>query len=131
MPDTPVQSILIVEDNDDDFEATERALRRNSSLANPIERCLDGEEAWKRLNSNEDCSPGLILLDLNMPGMDGRQLLKLIKGDEALRSIPVVIMTTSAEEDDVESCYDMGANTYIRKPISWAEFAEAIARLRE
>jgi len=136
MPDGAVFSdILVVEDNDDDFEATERALRRNERFANPIKRCRDGLEAWDYLLKNiEDSAPnvpkpGLILLDLNMPGMDGRKLLGRLKNDEELCKIPVVIMTTSVEDEDVEACYRAGANTYIKKPLAWSEFTEAIDRL--
>lgn len=133
-----VQDILIIEDNDDDFEATERALSKNTTLANPIQRCRDGLEAWAYLRGEEPFSglnlralPGLILLDLNMPGLDGLKLLKRIKGQDDLKKIPVVVMTTSSEQEDVEGCYRAGANTYVQKPVSWTEFTEAMTRLQE
>ncbi len=131
------QSILIVEDSDDDFEATERALKRSGNLANDIYRCVDGDDAidWLRRQgeyANLDAGyPGLVLLDLNMPGRDGRSVLAEIKGDEKLRSIPVVVLTTSTDDRDVEACYKIGANSYLRKPVSLDGFFEAIARLKE
>ncbi len=75
--------------------------------------------------------PGLILMDLNMPGLDGRKTLQLIKGDALLRRVPVIILTTSADERDVEVCYQMGANTYVQKPVSFEGLIEAIRRLKE
>lgn len=135
---TTAQTILIVEDNDDDFEASARALTRSVKFSNPIDRCRDGLEAWEYLSGtgrfappNHREKPGLVLLDLNMPGLDGRKLLSRLKASDALRKIPVVVMTTSAEPEDVQLCYDAGANTYICKPISWSEFCNAIARLQE
>lgn len=133
-----VQSILIVEDNDDDYEATLRALQREKHLKNPVFRCSDGLDAWEYLNGtgryappNDTPRPGLVLLDLNMPGLDGRQLLQRMKSDIILREIPVVVMTTSTAEEDIRACYKAGANTYIRKPASWVDFKEAITRLHE
>ncbi len=130
--------ILVIEDNDDDFEATERALSKADNVRQPVRRCRDGLEAWQYLQGEmatdpRDRSrlPGLILLDLNMPGLDGRKFLARMKQDEALRPIPVVVMTTSNDSVDVRSCYDAGANTYVCKPVSWSEFNKAITRLRE
>ena len=130
--------ILVVEDNDDDFEATERALSSTGQLRNPVRRCRDGLEAWRYLKGDKSTDPldrtqlpDLILLDLNMPGLDGRSFLKRMKGDDDLRPIPVVIMTTSNDSVDVRACYDAGANTYVCKPVSWSEFNKAIARLRD
>ncbi|MAC78810.1 MAG: two-component system response regulator [Rhodobacteraceae bacterium] len=137
MPDCALtQDILIVEDNDDDFEAVERALTRQRQVANPIRRFRDGEEVWNYLTGNGKFSdtgvprhPGLVLLDLNMPGIDGRQVLARIRSNHDLARIPVVIMTTSVDERDVEDCYAEGANTYLRKPVSWTEFSETVGQL--
>ena len=139
MPDTQAQrDILIVEDSDDDFEATERALRRVANLPNMIRRCHDGLEAWEYLTgkpiSNSPLPPtrpGLVLLDLNMPGLDGRKLLQRMREHPELRSIPVVIMTTSGESEDVEACYRSGANSYVHKSASWSEFSQEIRHLYE
>jgi CheY-like chemotaxis protein len=128
-----IQEILVVEDNDDDFEATERALSGSSSR---IKRCRDGLEALQYLKGCGEGSengqlPGLILLDLNMPGLDGRRFLERMKNYETLRLIPVVIMTTSNDVLDVQKCYDAGANTYVCKPVQWREFNLAISRIRD
>lgn len=131
-----IQTILIIEDNDDDFEATERALCRKKSLSNPIFRCRDGQEALDYLKGNGQYAsrdvtgtPALILLDLNMPGLDGRKVLERIKKDDALCDIPVVVMTTSTAQEDISASYRAGANTYVQKPIYWNEFVEAISGL--
>jgi CheY-like chemotaxis protein len=133
----PQQAILLVEDSPEDYEATVRALRR-AGLANPIVRCEDGDEALDYLHRRGRYSdpatsprPGIILLDLNLPGTDGREVLAEIKGDLELRPIPVVILTTSTDERDVERCYNAGANSYIKKPVDLDGFMRAIQRLKE
>lgn len=130
------QSILMVEDSEDDYEATIRAFKK-VSLHNPIVWCRSGRDALDFLrreglhrNTKNGSHPGLILLDLNMPGLDGRKTLRLIKGDDALKKIPVIILTTSTDERDVEDCYQMGANTYVQKPVSFEGLIEAIKRLK-
>ena len=123
------QPILIVEDSEDDFYATQRAFTK-ANLHNPIKRAISGESALALLQSKVEARPGLILLDLNMPGMDGRQTLEIIKRDEALKSIPVVILTTSDDERDVVTCYALGANTYIQKPVDFDGLIEAMKRLK-
>src|ERR1700744_3763739 len=119
------QSILLVEDNQDDYEATSRAFKK-ANLRNPIVWCKSGQDALTflkqegaRKHADNDLRPGLILLDLNMPGMDGRKTLGVIKQDESLKQIPVIILTTSADERDIQSCYQTGANTYVQKPVSF------------
>jgi CheY-like chemotaxis protein len=131
------QAVLLVEDSPEDFEATVRALRR-SGLANPIYRCEDGDQALDFLYHRGRFAdpaaaprPGLILLDLNLPGTDGREVLETIKADEALRPIPVVVLTTSTDERDVERCYRAGANSYIKKPVDLDGFLRAVQRLTE
>ena len=104
-----IKPILLVDDNDDDVEASMRAFKR-TNLRNPVIRAATGAEAIAMLRDRQ-VVPGLILLDLNMPGLDGRRVLAILKGDEELRRIPVVILTTSADERDVEECYQLGANT--------------------
>lgn len=125
------QPILIVDDSDDDFYAAKRALVK-ANLYNPIEHATSGDEAIKILQANTASKPrpGLILLDLNMPGIDGRQTLEIIKRDNALKSIPVVILTTSDDERDVDICYALGANTYIQKPVNFEGLIEAMNRLK-
>ena len=135
---TATQTILIVEDSDDDYDATVRALTKHTNLKNPIQRCEDGRESldylFRRGRFSEAESaprPGIILLDLNMPGIDGRQVLEEIKGDPDLRSIPTIVMTNSNDDRDIEDCYGIGANTYIQKPLDLTGFFAAMARLKE
>ncbi len=123
------QPILIVEDSEDDFYATRRAFTK-ANLYNPIMRAASGEAALDLLNKRGEAKPGLILLDLNMPGIDGRRTLEIIKSDSALKAIPVVILTTSADERDIQTCYTLGANTYIQKPVDFDGLIEAMKRLK-
>jgi CheY-like chemotaxis protein len=127
--------ILLVEDNQDDYEAAMRSLQRNL-LLNPVQWCRNGQEAMDFLQkkgnyANDTIHPSLVLLDLNMPGMDGRQVLEQIKADPELKSIPVVILTTSADSKDVELCYAAGASTYIQKPVSFEGLTEALRTMKE
>lgn len=130
-------SILLVEDNQDDYEATLRSLKKNH-LMNPVHWCRNGQDALDYLNKRgvyaKDRSvnrPSLVLLDLNMPGIDGRQVLQKIKSDLKLRSIPVVILTTSADSKDIDQCYSIGASTYIQKPVSFDGLTEAIRTMKD
>lgn len=129
-------NILLVEDNEDDYEATLRSLKKNH-FANPVHWCKNGQDGLDYLKgegkyvSGKASSPGLILLDLNMPGIDGRQMLKRLKDDERLRPIPVVILTTSSDSRDIEQCYQLGANTYIQKPVSFEGLVEAVRTMKE
>ncbi|HYU35888.1 MAG TPA: response regulator [Thermoanaerobaculia bacterium] len=132
---TPNQPILLVEDSPEDYEATVRAFDR-SGLKNPIVRCEDGDSALDYLHRRGSYAapdaaprPGVILLDLNLPGTDGREVLQEIKRDEQLRQIPVIVLTTSTDERDVEACYQAGANSYIQKPVDMDGFIRAIERL--
>jgi two-component system response regulator len=124
------QPILIVEDSPDDFEATKRAFNR-ANLRNEIMHCDSGEKALAYLRADRNEKPGIILLDLNMPGLDGRKTLEIIKNTENLKRIPVVILTTSNDERDVQACYALGANTYIQKPVDFDGLIAAIRRLKE
>lgn len=124
------QPILIVEDSPDDFEATKRAFAK-ANLRNEIQHAVSGESALAYLRSETNAKPGIILLDLNMPGLDGRRTLEIIKQNPDLRSIPVVILTTSDDERDVKSCYELGANTYIQKPVDLDGLLAAVKRLKE
>ena len=132
-----LSTILLVEDNYDDYEATTRSLKKNHFL-NPVHWCKNGQEALDYLFGQEQGgdsaqvkNPDLILLDLNMPGIDGWHVLKQLKADPSKRSIPVVILTTSSDERDINRCYDMGASTYIQKPVSFEGLTQAIRTMRD
>ncbi len=127
--------ILLVEDDPDDQELTKRALR-SSKLLNTLKIVNDGEQALDYLYQRGDFAgpdtaprPELILLDLNMPKLDGRSVLTRIKQDPELRSIPVVILTTSSREEDVARSYHLGVNSYITKPVRMEGFIRAIQDL--
>lgn len=129
--------ILLVEDSPEDFETTVRAFRK-TNIANPIFRCVDGEDALDYLYQRGAYSspahaprPAIILLDLNLPGTDGREVLAEIKQVEHLKEIPVVVLTTSADEVDIENCYRAGANSFVQKPVDLAGFITAIQRLKD
>jgi two-component system response regulator len=122
------QPILVVDDSDDDFEATKRAFAK-ANLRNPIEHASSGELALAYLST--EAAPGLILLDLNMPGMDGRKTLEIIKHNPVLKKIPVVVLTTSSDERDIKACYELGANTYVQKPVDFDGLIAAVKRLKQ
>lgn len=134
MGDQP-KAILLVEDNPADEELTLRVLRRHN-IANTIDVARDGQEALDYLfcegkyANREHCTPPqLVLLDLKLPKLDGHQVLRAIRQDERLRSLPVVIMTSSSEEGDIQTSYDLGANSYVRKPVDFGQFSEAVRQL--
>lgn len=127
--------ILLVEDNPDDEALAIRALKK-SNLANEIAVARDGVEALDFLfckGSHADRDPHdapvVVLLDLKLPKVDGLEVLKKVKTDERTRRLPVVIMTSSSEEQDIVNSYDLGANSYIRKPVDFNQFTEAVAQL--
>ena len=127
--------ILLVEDNPDDEALAIRALKK-SNLANEIAVARDGVEALDFLfceGSHTDRDPHdapvVVLLDLKLPKVDGLEVLKKVKTDERTRRLPVVIMTSSSEEQDIVNSYDLGANSYIRKPVDFNQFTEAVAQL--
>ena len=120
--------ILLVEDNQDDMELTLHALRKEN-LANNIQVARDGEEALEFLHHNGNsgtCPPKLVLLDLKLPKIDGMEVLKQLKSDPRTKHIPVVILTSSKEERDLFNGYHLGANSYIQKPVDFAQFRETV-----
>lgn len=119
------RSIIVVEDSDEDFYALRRALLK-ADVKNPILRFSRGEEALVHLNVGGLDAPAFVILDLNLPGLDGREVLSSLKSDEGLRSIPVVVLTTSDNPTDIESCYRSGANSYHLKVIDFSEFLETV-----
>jgi CheY-like chemotaxis protein len=131
------QPILLVEDSPEDFEMTERSLKA-AGLWNPIQRCTDGDEALEyleqcKISGNEVAAlrPGIILLDLNLPGTDGREVLEEIKADDTLRRIPVVVLSTSTDDRDINACYALGADSYISKPLNAQDFLQAMVQLKD
>jgi two-component system, response regulator len=123
-------NILLVEDNPDDEALTLRALKRNKIL-NKVTVARDGAEALGFLFSEgSDVSPpGLILLDLKLPKIDGLEVLRRLRADERTQFIPVVVLTSSKLDEDIIASYRNGANGYVRKPVKFDEFAEAVSTL--
>lgn len=124
--------ILLVEDNPGDVRLTQEAFKA-SKLLNRLHVVGDGEQAMaflRREGVHADAPrPGLVLLDLNMPRMGGREVLAAVKADEDLRRIPIVILTSSEADEDVVGAYDLHANAYIRKPVDLDQFVEAMRKL--
>ncbi len=127
--------ILLVEDNPDDVDLTIRAFKKND-LKNEIVVKKDGAEALDYLfatgaYADRDASvmPDVILLDLKLPKVNGLEVLKSIRSDERTKYLPVVVLTSSREQKDIIDSYDMGANSYIRKPVDFNQFIEAIKQL--
>jgi CheY-like chemotaxis protein len=126
--------ILLVEDDSGDVELTKEGLQAAKMLVT-LHVVDDGEKALKFLRKEapytEAVRPDIVLLDLNMPRKNGKETLQEIKSDPALRSIPVVVLTTSEAEADIVRCYDLGANCYITKPISFEAFARVVSMIEE
>ncbi len=127
--------ILLVEDSMDDAELTIRALKKNN-LANNLLHVSDSEAALEFIfatgkfsERNINIPPKLILLDMHMPKINGLEILKQIKSNEQTKKYPVVILTSSKENKDIEKCYELGANSYIVKPVDFDTFSETIGKL--
>lgn len=120
--------ILLVEDDLDHIELTTTALR-DTGIVSEIKVAHDGEEAINYIFDNFSPKPDLVLLDINLPKLDGFEVLKKIKADPALHAIPVVLLTTSAEENDVVLGYRYGANSYVTKPVNYKDFVGKIKNI--
>jgi two-component system response regulator len=127
--------ILLVEDNPDDEALTLRALQKNNIL-NPVVVARDGEEALDYLFARGPFGerdvrdlPAVVLLDLKLPKVDGHEVLRQVRADERTRPVPIVILTTSREEQDIVESYGSGANSYVRKPVDFSEFVKAVGQL--
>jgi CheY-like chemotaxis protein len=130
-------TILLADDDEEDLTMTQEALRR-SRLGNDLRSVLDGEELMDYLlrrgrfvDPAESPTPGLVLLDLNMPKKDGREALAEIKMDPHLRKIPVIVLTTSKAEEDIFRSYDLGVSSFITKPVTFEGLIEAMKVLTE
>lgn len=125
--------ILLVEDNPDHAELTRRSLE-SGSVANRVTWVKDGQEALDYLFKKEPYAnaprPGLILLDINLPKVNGLEVLKKIKETEDLRVIPVIMLTTSDRDEEALKCYSFGANSFITKPVKFTEFSEKVKSLK-
>ena len=128
--------IILVEDNPDDAALVIRALKKNN-LANNLVHLNDGVEALDYIfgtgtfqdKGTQRAHPKVILLDLKMPRINGIEVLERVKGDPRTKSIPVVVLTSSAEDPDVKRCYELGANSYIVKPVEFDNFHKAVSEL--
>jgi two-component system, response regulator len=127
--------IILVEDNPDDAALAIRALKKQN-LANKLVHLTDGAEALDFMygrgaysGRNVDTTPRVILLDLKMPKVNGIEVLEKLKSDPAMKDIPIVVLTSSAEDPDIKKCYDLGANSYIVKPVDFDNFAKTVVDL--
>src|SRR5512140_2558448 len=122
--------ILLIEDNPMDVDLTRRAFARRK-LVNPLEIARDGQEALDYFRRWEagDPQPSVILLDLKLPKVDGLEVLRQLKSHPVFRVIPVVILTTSAEERDIQAAYQLGVNSYIVKPVDFDKFMDVAAHI--
>lgn len=120
--------ILLVEDNPNDAELTLRALKQRN-LANQVRVCRDGAEAMDFFSDGAGPVPKVVLLDLKLPKVDGLEVLRRLKQDDRTRAIPIVVLTSSREEPDIERAYALGANSYIVKPVDFEAFARAVSEV--
>jgi two-component system response regulator len=123
--------ILLVEDNPDDELLTLRAMKKHN-IVNKVTVARDGAEALEHLFADGDAGrtlPGLILLDLKLPKVDGLEVLRRIRDDERTKLVPVVVLTSSKQQEDILASYRLGVNAYVRKPVKFSEFAEAVSTL--
>ena len=122
-------TILLIEDNPDDVALTMRAFRKNS-IGNPVDVVSDGSEALLYLlGEHAKPTPALILLDINLPKLNGLEVLRAVRADQETKFLPVVVLTTSNEERDIVESYNLGANSFVRKPVVFGEFLEAVRML--
>ena len=128
MSTTPNRTILLVEDDPDHELLTIRALKK-ANIANDIHVARDGSEAIEALFGADPLRPQVILLDLKLPKLDGLEVLRRIRESDTTRMLPVVVLTSSDEERDVIRSYQLGVNSYIRKPVNFTDFAEATRQL--
>ncbi len=124
--------VLLVEDSPEDAALALRALRKNN-LINKIHVAIDGAEALDYIFGKDDsaclCVPKVVFLDLHLPKINGLEVLRKLKGDERTRRIPIVVLTSSREDQDIAECYSLGVNSYIVKPVEFDNFMKSVAEL--
>ncbi len=125
-------SLLVIEDNEEDYIALTRIMRK-LGFQHPIYHCLDGDEALDFLFQTGEYSnaeiaprPTIILIDLNLPGTDGREVIQVIKNNQQLKKIPVVVFSTSSNPQDIHICYQQGVNSYMQKPVNIKDLSRNI-----
>ena len=124
--------LLVVEDSDEDFMVLGRVMQKVCDITVPLTRCIDGDDALDFLYKQGEYKnqvlplPGLIILDLNLPGTDGREVLQTIKNDQRLKTIPVVVFTTSSSPVDIEVCYRSGVNSYMLKQMNLEQLRTSV-----
>ncbi len=129
-----LKTILLAEDNPQDVELTIEALTEHN-LANKVVVVKDGVEAMDYLNytgqfkNRKKGNPAVLLLDIKMPRMDGIEVLEAIRGNEKIKALPVVMLTSSREEPDLKRCYDLGVNAYVVKPVNFKDFVDAVKHI--
>jgi two-component system, response regulator len=122
------QRIMLIEDDPDDRDLTIRAFKKNNVL-NPVIVASHGAEALTMLfgdDHRDQGNPALILLDLKLPKVDGLEVLRRIRADQRTQLVPVLVLTSAKEEDDLRTAYELGANGYVRKPVTFSQFSEAV-----
>jgi CheY-like chemotaxis protein len=131
------RKILVIEDSPEDFDLTVRAFAK-AGFTSALRRCSDGQEAMNYLRRQGEYAdpataprPDVILLDLNLPGTDGREILQELKTDQDLKTIPVIVVTTSRDERDVALCYNSGANSFVHKSVNLEGFFNSIRSLSD
>ena len=122
--------VLLIEDNDDDVLVIERGFKKGK-IANPMKRVINGKEALDFIEGNPDTGIDLILLDLNMEVMNGFDFLHMRKKSDRISRIPVVVLTSSHRDEDIDLAYSLGANAYVEKPISPKEFVDVILSIED
>jgi CheY-like chemotaxis protein len=125
-----LQPLAVVEDSDEDFEALSRVLRETTSREG-VKRYVSGEDALAGLLEGGDTRPALIILDLNLPGIRGMEVLAALKGDSRVRMVPVVVLSGSSREEDVDAAYAAGANAYLSKPLDYAQLRQTVLSLHD
>ncbi len=129
-----IKTILLAEDNPQDVELTIEALSEHN-LANNVVAVKDGVETMEYLRcqgkyqNRKNGNPAVLLLDIKMPRMDGIEVLSEIRNDEKLKTLPIVMLTSSKEEPDLKKCYEIGVNAYVVKPVNFKEFIEAVKQI--